>query len=79
MLNRRLFLIKQGMFMKQNLTEKDLSLILNISTRTLQDWRQRGYGPTYLKLGKSVRYSQVEVNNFISNALQSSTSATQQV
>lgn len=61
--------------MSKNLTEKELALILNVSIRTLQDWRQRGCGPSYLKLGKSVRYPSDGVDTFIANALVTSTSA----
>ncbi len=61
--------------MSKNLTEKELALILNVSIRTLQDWRQRGCGPAYLKLGKSVRYPSEGVDVFVEKALVTSTSA----
>lgn len=31
------------------------------SVRTIQKWRVTGYGPTFYKLGRSVRYRQYEV------------------
>jgi phage terminase Nu1 subunit (DNA packaging protein) len=61
--------------MSKNLTEKELAVILNVSIRTLQDWRQRGCGPSYLKLNKSVRYPSDNVDAFVAKALVSSTSA----
>ena len=60
--------------MSKNLTEKELAAILNVSIRTLQDWRQRGCGPSYLKLQKCVRYPSEGVDSFMTKALVSSTS-----
>ncbi len=60
--------------MTQNLTEKELSQVLHVSIRTLQDWRQRGCGPSYLKLGKAVRYPSDSVEAFVTKALVTSTS-----
>lgn len=45
----------------QNLTEQDLAKRWKISVKTLQDWRLRGNGPVFLKLGKSVRYPLEEI------------------
>lgn len=61
--------------MTKNLTEKELAAELNVSIRTLQDWRQRGCGPSFLKLGKAVRYPSDSVDAFVAKALVSSTSA----
>ena len=40
------------------LTEKQLARMLDVSNRTVQHWRQTGYGPPFLKLarGRLVRY-----------------------
>lgn len=38
------------------LTQEQLSALLQISPRTLEEWRQRHVGPPYLKLGHLVRY-----------------------
>ena len=35
----------------QHLTPKDLSARWHIATRTLDNWRWRGEGPRYLKIG----------------------------
>jgi hypothetical protein len=34
---------------------------LGVSVRTLEDWRARGEGPPYFKVGGAVRYSIVEL------------------
>ena len=36
-----------------------------ISTRTLQRWRLEGVGPTYVKLGRLVRYRQSDLDAFL--------------
>lgn len=38
------------------LTEAELARRWDLSPRTLQQWRLRGQGPRYLKLGTAVRY-----------------------
>lgn len=35
--------------------------MLGVSPRTLEDWRYRGGGPPYCKLGRSVRYMRHKV------------------
>lgn len=38
------------------LTPQQVAESLQISIRTLEDWRLRGYGPPFLPVGKHVRY-----------------------
>jgi hypothetical protein len=38
------------------LTEQELAQRWNMSPRSLQQWRLRGQGPKYLKLGSAIRY-----------------------
>lgn len=38
------------------LTEAELAKRWQVSMRTLQGWRAKGIGPTFLKLGRCVRY-----------------------
>ena len=38
------------------LTPAQMADCLQISIRTLEDWRLRGYGPPFLPVGKHVRY-----------------------
>jgi excisionase family DNA binding protein len=37
-------------------TEKQVAELLTMSNRTLQDWRVKGGGPKFMKIGSSVRY-----------------------
>jgi len=55
--------------MTQNLTEKEAAQLLRVSVRTVQDWRQRGCGPSYLKLGKAVRYPTEQVEAYMAKSL----------
>ncbi len=38
------------------LTEKQAARLLSMSHRTLQAWRRIGVGPSFIKLGRAVRY-----------------------
>ncbi|WP_240905898.1 helix-turn-helix transcriptional regulator [Thiorhodococcus mannitoliphagus] len=42
--------------MRRLLTEREAATELSLSIRTLQQWRVRGVGPSFLKLGRAVRY-----------------------
>jgi hypothetical protein len=48
------------------LTELQAALRLNISTRTLQSWRRRGFGPAFIRVGRSIRYSQAALIEWMS-------------
>ncbi len=48
---------------------------LNVSNRTLQNWRWRGGGPEFIKLGNCVRYDSAAVAIWIAAGSRSSTSA----
>lgn len=43
-------------WIKRRLTETEAAEVLNLSTRTLQQWRVKGGGPPFKKYGASVRY-----------------------
>ena len=45
-----------GFINKASLTENQLAERWNVSIKTLQDWRRKGTGVAYLKLGKAIRY-----------------------
>lgn len=47
-----------------NLTTQEAAALLSLSARTLETWRITGNGPRYLKLGRAVRYSRTELENF---------------
>ncbi|WP_295586882.1 helix-turn-helix domain-containing protein [uncultured Lamprocystis sp.] len=38
---------------------------LGFSVRTLQQWRVKGGGPPYFKLGSAVRYDPVQVDSWL--------------
>ncbi len=45
-----------------------------ISPRTLQRWRLEGVGPTFVKLGRLVRYRQSDLEAFLDERARTSTS-----
>jgi hypothetical protein len=48
------------------LSEREAATYLGpISIRTLQDWRVRGIGPAYTKLGKRVAYDVVDLDAYV--------------
>ncbi|TCO59440.1 helix-turn-helix domain-containing protein [Actinocrispum wychmicini] len=42
-------------------TPAELAAFLQISEATLRDWRHKGTGPTYKRMGKHVRYDPGDV------------------
>lgn len=49
------------------MTEKEVHKLLGIGLSTLQQWRVKGLGPRYLKIGRSVRYRLSDVQDYIRN------------
>ena len=49
----------------QMLTEKEISELLRIPLQTLRNQRSTGRGLPYFKIGKSVRYSKVDVVEYL--------------
>ncbi len=49
---------------KPSLTENQLAERWGVSIKTLQDWRRKGTGVAYLKLGKAIRYPHEIVEKF---------------
>ena len=50
---------------EQLLTEKEVAGLICITPRALQNWRLRGGGPEYIKIGRSVRYQRGDVMRYI--------------
>jgi hypothetical protein len=49
----------------RRISEKEAAAYLGpVSMRTLQDWRIRGVGPPYSKLGKRVAYDVADLDAF---------------
>lgn len=46
---------------------------LGLSPRTLQQWRRKGAGPPYLKIGMAVRYNPEAVDAWLAERIKSST------
>jgi predicted DNA-binding transcriptional regulator AlpA len=38
------------------LTEVQAAEVLSLSSRTLQAWRNKGYGPSFVRAGRAIRY-----------------------
>ena len=47
-----------------SLNENQLAHRWHLSIKTLQDWRRKGTGPAYLKLGKAIRYQHETVEKY---------------
>jgi predicted DNA-binding transcriptional regulator AlpA len=47
------------------LNEEQVAQRLNVAVKTLQKWRVVGGGPRFVKLGRCVRYSAVDLEDFI--------------
>jgi hypothetical protein len=48
------------------LNEVQAAIVLNLSIRTLQAWRTRCVGPSFVRAGRSVRYRKDDLNTWIS-------------
>ena len=46
-------------------TTKKVAEILNMSPRTLENWRGKGRGPTYRRIGGRILYSMADIQKFI--------------
>lgn len=47
--------------------ENEVADILNLSVKTLQQWRHLGKPPVYIKFGRSVRYLSADLKKFVEN------------
>jgi hypothetical protein len=48
--------------------------LLGVSPRCLQNWRTRGGGPKYKKLGRGVRYAPADLDDFLHERTRRTTS-----
>jgi len=51
--------------MKTYLNHNEASAILGISTHTLYQWRFRGFGPKYYKIGRKVGYLEQDIKDWV--------------
>lgn len=49
------------------LTETELAAELQMRAQSLADWRHRGKGPAYVKLGQLVRYRRSDVDGWLNS------------
>jgi excisionase family DNA binding protein len=47
------------------LTVEDVARLLNVSAKTVQDWRYRGLGPPAVKVGRAVRFDADDLEAWI--------------
>jgi predicted DNA-binding transcriptional regulator AlpA len=50
------------------LTERQVAAMLNVAPHTLAVWRTSNKGPAFLKLGRAVRYDEMDVYAYMDNA-----------
>ena len=55
----------------QLLNETETSKLLSVSKKTLQSWRWRRTGPSFLKLGGAIRYRLEDIQAYMESCLQS--------
>lgn len=53
--------------MEELLNDKTTAKMIKMSVQTLRNWRHMRKGPTYLKIGRSVRYRQEDLEKFLKN------------
>jgi excisionase family DNA binding protein len=57
------------------LTEQEAAMLLSVSHRTLQNWRVRGGGPRFVKIGgRIVRYRRGDIATWVETQVRSHTS-----
>lgn len=44
---------------------RDAARMLHLSERTMEDWRLKGRGPRYVRVGRSVRYRLADILTYI--------------
>lgn len=59
--------------MQALLTPSDAAEILKKAPKTLEAWRQRGYGPAYVLVGRDVRYRVRDLERWLAGQTRRST------
>lgn len=49
------------------LTELSAAALLHLSVRTLQSWRGRGTGPSFVRMGRAIRYRRSDLEQWVSS------------
>lgn len=56
-------------------TPSDVAATYGMETSTLAQWRYKGYGPKFVKLGRKIFYRQQDIDAFIDANVHQSTSS----
>lgn len=56
------------------LTVDQAAMYLGLARSTLNKWRCHGGGPTFIKMGRAVRYRQEDLEGFLNDGAATSTS-----
>lgn len=56
------------------LTSREAAERMGIRPNTLEIWRVKGFGPTFLKVGRAVRYVESDVTDWLDSQARTSTS-----
>ena len=57
------------------LTPADLAARLQAPAKTLAEWRSRGIGPRFVKVGRHVRYSQLDIDAWLAEQTRGGTNS----
>lgn len=57
------------------LTEVDAARVLSLSSRTLQAWRAKPFGPRFIRVGRAIRYRRQDIEEWVSEQTVRPTSA----
>lgn len=49
------------------LAEVEAAELLRLSTRTLQAWRAKGIGPSFVRAGRAIRYRRCDLMTWVAN------------
>jgi hypothetical protein len=61
--------------LQENNTTEEAARFLRLQRQTLEAWRLRGTGPTFVKLGRRVVYRREALERFVASRERTSTSA----
>jgi len=62
---------------QQALRTPEAAIYLNVKPATLEMWRWNGRGPRFVKIGRSVRYRQSDLDAFLAERVFTSTTEAQ--
>ena len=57
-------------------TEHEAATVLRVKPRTFEGWRQKGFGPPFVKIGHRVYYRLVDLEEYIESNLRTHTGQT---